>query len=775
MIYSPAHAPSFDLGRCEAEPIHLLGQVQSHGFVLVLDENETVVAISGNLEALVGRIAQQAQRPLQLDDLPEHMAELIRDHRADVAEQDDSPGVYCGFCDCGPDGQGRASRYELVLRKNAQGLLLVDFLPWVESGARRNEAVWLQHEIHRMLNTLSRLDSIERFADTLATEFKRFSGYDRVMIYRFDEDHNGEVIAEALEDGLEPYKGLHYPASDIPAQARALYVSNRVRHVFDVEDVGEALWVNADQPGPVDLSHSFLRSVSPIHIQYLKNMGVRATLTVSLIVDGALWGLIACHHNSAKAAPYAFLNSTKFLSRIVSSELVRVIQHESERQFDLLAEIQTQLIGKMNRTDRFMEALVGPQPNITQLLNADSAMVFFSSDVFTIGDAPTKEEASRLLAWVKAQVKPSDMIYTSTRLPHEYPAAEGFKHVASGVIVLFLSFDRNDAVMWFRKGVVETVSWAGDPRKAVVADPAGQMSRLQPRASFDEWKEVRSGISRPWTAAELHTAKSLRNPIVEMTLKQGVLLEKLNQELVQARNDAVLANQRKTDAISNMSHEVRTPLNSIIGYTELLKYGKAGALTEDQQRYINYAADNARHLLSIINDILDIAKIEAGSLALHREPTNVVAVMDESLMLVQPLFNEKQVTLGKTYRDETGLVVHGDRKRLKQVFVNLLSNAAKYNKPQGGVEVKLYLETVDGRRYAVIDVHDSGIGMSDDQLEKLFSRFYRVESGEHRKVDGTGLGLSITKQLVELHQGYIQVSSKLGIGSQFKVYLPVSI
>lgn len=764
MAFTTSFPPSFDVHNCESEPIHLLGRVQSHGLLLVLDADRHVVGYSGNAPATLGVDATA----LSLEALPDAVARTLQEAIEHWTDGTSSGCLYGGFYATDD------VRYEIVVHQNSQNLILMEFIPRpIGTGERRNDALAYQHSLNRLLDSLTPIDTIDAFSAHIADSFKRMSGYDRVMVYRFDDEYNGQVIAEGREPGLESFFGLHYPASDIPPQARKLYESNLVRHISDMNDAAVPLLVDDERFDSIDLSHCFLRSVSPIHIRYLQNMGVAASLTLSLVVDGKLWGLIACHHYTPKYDTYAFLHSAMLLSRVLSSELARVLNAELERDYRALSDTQRQLIDNMNANERFMEALVTREPNITQLLNADSAMVFFSADVFTIGECPSKEDAARLLSWIKTRITPAETLYTSTCLSADYPPAAAYKNIASGVIVVFLSYERSEALVWFRREVVQTVSWAGDPNKAVVHDASGNMDRLQPRASFAEWKEIKAGVSKPWTPAELYTARTMRNPIVEMTLKQGVVLERLNQDLLQARNEAVLANQRKTEAISNMSHEVRTPLNSIIGYTELLKYGKAGLLTDDQQRYVTYAADTARHLLSIINDILDIAKIEAGTLALHKAQIDLTEIVRESLLLTESLAAEKGISIALEFPEDHPLVVYADDKRMKQILVNLISNAIKYNKQNGKVWIGAYTSSYRDEPYIVADIRDSGVGMDDTQLEHLFSRFYRVESGAHRKIEGTGLGLSITKQLVEMHHGFLQVSSKPGEGSQFKAYFPV--
>jgi light-regulated signal transduction histidine kinase (bacteriophytochrome) len=767
--YTSATPPAYDLTNCADEPIRIPGQIQDHGYLLACDADELLVALSRNAGPLFADDAEFAASQRRLDDLPDTLVQSVKDCFNQLQEYADFP-AYGGLFT--PQDSGLS--YEIVVTRNPQGLYIIELIPWESTEVENEEAsCWYQHKIQRLMNRLSNASGVQEFTAELAENFRRVTEYDRVMIYRFDEDFNGQVIGESLRQGLEPFLGLHYPASDIPPQARALYLTNITRLLGDVNAEPVDILLDKEKVEHLDLSNAWLRSVSRLHIEYLRNMGVGATLTVSIVIEGRLWGLIACHHYSSKYVHYSFLQTVAFLSRVISGELNRILQIEIARESNKIQQIQDQLVQDMNETPRFMDALVAGTTNITHLLNADSAMVFFSSDVFSVGTTPDNKQVIALLDWVRQQMPETETLYTNTHLSADYPPAADFQKIASGVIVLFLSYDRMDAVVWFRKEILQKVSWAGNPDKAMVLNSDGQISRLQPRQSFEEWKEIKSGTSIPWSQAELNTAAHFRNPIVEMTLKQGVLLEKLNQELLQAKNEAVLANERKTEAISNMSHEVRTPLNSIIGYTELLKYGKAGELTEEQQRYINYAADNARHLLSIINDILDIAKIEAGNFSLYKTELLPKVILEESIQLTTPLTTQMSVKIETEYTPQVNDPINADPKRVKQILVNLLSNAVKYNRPEGVVTMRYYHESHQGQPHAVFDVSDTGIGMSQEQMGKLFSRFYRLENGAARKVDGTGLGLSITKQLVELHGGFLQVFSRPDEGSQFKVYLPI--
>lgn len=752
------------LHSCAEEPIQIPGAIQPHGFLVACPmDGETPFLFSENTPRWLGH---EALRQTAEAWLPAEMLKVWRTARRDI-----DAGEHYKLGECRVAAQGEdPQRFEVIAHRSAQDHQLIEFIG-LDAAHPAGDRLWYFDITKSILNALQRLERLEDYCDQFVQRFKVATSYDRVMIYRFDDRWNGQVIAEACNEGMEAYLGFHYPASDIPPQARALYEKTLLRVIPDVHYRAIPLVSSsgAVNPNELDLSHARLRAVSPVHVQYLKNMGVDATLTVSLMIQGRLWGMIACHHHAPRRASHDFIAACEFLAQIVAQQLDRLLQHQTLEDSKTLQAIHPRLIQQMTDSDEFMDGLIKGSPNVADLVNADGAAIVFSSELFTVGRTPSLEQVHSIHQWLQHHLDDSRMMFHTDHLCALMDGAETFKDTASGLLAVALSEAPHDMVLWFRGELRRSVVWAGDPTKAVLTRDDGSMAELQPRSSFAAWREEIVGYSRPWRPAELSEARHLRNPIVEMSLKQGRLLIRLNHELATAKADAERSNTNKTDALSNLSHEIRTPLNAIVGYSEMLKYAKAGPLSDQQQRYVDYVVDSARHLLSLINDLLDASRLEAGSLRLHPEMVDMAHLFTDTLAMMEPLAERAGVTLNASHDTELPRA-KVDPKRVRQVFVNLLSNAVKYNRPGGKVTATLSYDAPEN--LLVMRVEDTGYGISAANRRHLFERFYRVEGNRQEQREGSGLGLTISKELVEMHGGRIEVESTLGAGSVFTVRLP---
>ncbi|WP_238537856.1 GAF domain-containing protein, partial [Zavarzinella formosa] len=478
MSVSDENFPSVNLVTCEAEPIHIPGRTQPHGILLALDESDWTVAVaSANAPAFLGlKIASCVG--MGLGELVSADS-LLRLTKAFLSP-DPRPLAPIPVTAGDREFDGIAHRHNgrLILELE-ETLPVSDFEP------------------HRLVRfTLTNLKNglrLKEFCGAVAREVRALTGYDRVMVYRFDADWNGEVYAEEKRDDLEPFYGLHYPASDIPAQARRLYHLNLVRQIPDITYMSSPLIPDRDPQtaSSLDLSHAVLRSVSPIHVEYLQNMGVAASLTISLMKDGRLWGLIACHHYSPKFLSYRLRSGCETLAVIVSLQLsakqdAEDLRHRSEAQDRLV------------RLTAGLGAGGPPEDGLTtrdfvSLTRAGAAAVVIGGRVTTFGATPAAGEITALVEWLGSGDRDE---YATHFLPGEVADAK----TASGLLAVRLG--GGDYLMWFRPESGDTVNWAGDPHyKREVTGPHGP--RLTPRGSFALWKEVQRGRSEPWSECDV--------------------------------------------------------------------------------------------------------------------------------------------------------------------------------------------------------------------------------------------------------------------------------
>lgn len=414
----------------------------------------------------------------------------------------------------------------------SEGLMIVELEPASEEeGAGANDFEWIRTFFGRMKQTPGRIEASQAAAE----QVKEMLGYDRVMIYEFDEEWNGKVVAEAKEEGLEPFLGHHYPASDIPKQARELYLRNWLRTIVDVHYTPVPI-IPVIQPltgKPLNLSLSILRSVSPLHIEYLQNMGVGATTTISLIHNNKLWGLITCHHHSPKYVPHRIRNLCNFLGSFFSSELYQRQQldtYQTELQLRTKATRIVDVFTGNSSSFRVIEQLGEEEQTLLALMDASGAAVCYQDKLMLYGVTPSQDQVRELAGWLAGKAR--DYTYCTSGLSLEYESAKAYKDKASGVLYLALTPGQQNYMIWFRPEVVEIVDWAGDPAKAVIQENDG--IRLSPRKSFEKWRQVVQSTSLPWKDQHLNILPQLKSILRGQTENQLRLAEE--QALQNARS-----------------------------------------------------------------------------------------------------------------------------------------------------------------------------------------------------------------------------------------------
>jgi light-regulated signal transduction histidine kinase (bacteriophytochrome)/CheY-like chemotaxis protein len=608
------------------------------------------------------------------------------------------------------------------------------------------------------LELLQSTPDIQTLCETTAEEVRRITGFDRVMVYKFDPEWNGEVIAEAKAEETGSYLHHRFPASDIPPQARKLYALNRIRFIPKVDYQPAGLIGTADLAEPLDMSFAVLRSVSPIHLEYLKNMGVAASMSISLLHDGRLWGLVACHHRSPRYLPYAIRQNCQLIGQTASSQ-VRVQEATSNYSYHTeRTSIRAKFIEHVAGVQHFAEGLTGFRPNLLDFVEASGAAVFWEDQYTTVGEAPDEGTLGRLREWVRSRI--SESLYWTDSLPSVYESAAEWKDVASGLLALEILRERGCYIMWFRPEVVRTVTWGGNPNKAIDVDE--QTGRINPRKSFEAWKQTVRLRSLPWAPHELDSVYELRNTLVSI-VNAEIEREQAEEQRV-AREAAEAADRAKSEFLASMSHEIRTPMNGVLGMAELLLDTK---LTPVQRDYAQRVCRSGESLLRVLNDILDFSRIEARQVQLENLNFDLRVEVEEVAQLLAVGAQRKGLELVDFVDPAVPTTLRGDPFRLRQVLTNLVGNAIKFTE-QG--EITLFARLVKETNQGVtvrFEVQDTGIGMTPQEQERLFNAFSQASSATTRRYGGTGLGLIISERLVELMGGRIEVESEQGRGSTF--------
>ncbi|MDY3558596.1 ATP-binding protein [Gemmata sp. JC673] len=715
-----------DLVTCESEPIHIPGRVQPHGALLAVSEPDgVVVQTSANCAALLGLPELPLGRPL---------ADVLgRDLTAALAAPDPRP-----LAPLPVSVGGRA--FDVIAHRHA-GRLIVELEP-AAGGTTADPDRLVRFTLANLRNGLH----LQPFCEVVAREVRALTGYDRVMVYRFDPDWNGEVYAEVKRDDLEPFLGLHYPASDIPAQARRLYHLNLVRHIPDITYASSALVPELD-PGtgaPLDLSHAVLRSVSPIHVEYLKNMDVAGTLTISLLKDGRLWGLVACHHYAPLFLPYRVRAACESLGVLVSLQLSA--KQDAE---DLRCRAAAQ-----ERLGRLAAALIGDDPvavlaeqpdDLIGLTRAAGAAVVSGGRVTLAGATPGAEQAARVAQWLRDGNRGE---YDTHALPAAVPGTD--PATASGLLAVPLG--GGDYLLWFRPELIASVRWAGDPHyKRVVTGPNGP--RLSPRGSFALWREEQREKSEPWGACDREAAHTLRGMVLAALARRGAGLE---------------AEARRRDAfLAAVAHELRNPIAPIQNAAHLVRMSAGG--NPVAARAADMIERQTGALRRIVDDLLDASRAGQGKLRVDLAPLDLAPLVRAAAEDARAALEANGIAL-EARTPAAPVRVRGDAVRLRQVLSNLLTNAGKFTDRGGRVTVALGAD--EGT--ASLSVADTGIGIAAADLRRVFQAFAQAEGALERSREGLGLGLALVRSIAELHGGSAAATSAgLGHGTTFTVRLPL--
>ncbi|NPC96903.1 SpoIIE family protein phosphatase [Nocardioides sp. zg-DK7169] len=503
-----AHTPAYEpatLSNCEREPIHVPGAIQPHGVLLAVDADLRVVMASENVKEMVGLDLDRLLGAELADVLGEGAARTI----ADSVERTGGEALRLVVDDVAARFGALGAELDVNVHRSGERII-VEVEPALEVALAMPSYRLARGAMQRLARTSTVLD----LSAQLATEVAGLTGFDRVMVYRFDEDWNGEVVAEERRADLNPFLGLHYPSTDIPAQARRLYTVNWTRLIADVGYLPVALSPVHD-PGtgrPLDLSHSVLRSVSPIHLEYLGNMGVTASMSVSLVVDGELWGLIACHHYSGPHRPgHDVRAASEFLGQ-AASQLIAERQRADLREARLASgRLLTEITARTSASGpRALESLI-EDPDLLALMGATGVALCFDGVLSTLGTVPDEDVVRRVAQLLRrGDNKPAAV----SRLSELDPDLAEVEDVAAGALVIGAAPDR--WLAWFRPELRRVVDWGGDPTNKLLARAEDPDVRLSPRKSFEKWQQVVRGRGATWEPWHLDAAVALDSHLASL-------------------------------------------------------------------------------------------------------------------------------------------------------------------------------------------------------------------------------------------------------------------
>jgi light-regulated signal transduction histidine kinase (bacteriophytochrome) len=749
---------SVNITNCDLEAIHIPGSIQPFGFLLgVSGDNHLITYCSQNCtEHLCVPVNEILGKELNAFFRDDEISRFTSYYQT-VAKELSRPFVF----------SYRGKSFNTTAHRSGECIVL-EFEPFVED-QRQLTDIYIQ--TRRFAYHTERADNLKTFCQDIADETRLIIGHDRVMIYQFDKDHNGEVIAESKRDGLPPFLNLHYPHTDIPVQARELYLRNLVRMITDVNYTPVPLLAFEQEGKPVptlDLSLASLRSVSHMHTDYLKNMGVSATFVISLIHNNKLWGLVACHHYSPKYIPY-YTRLAAHLQGIFLTSQIDVRQVADE--FDLVKDTDKKLRELSEAIAKEEHAVGGPyiMQKIRALLGADGLVLYYREEIFTDGVVPQKENVGPLVKWLFANSK--NGIFHTTRLIDHYPEAKGLSESLAGVCFLPLAGDGNNCILWLRHEVQRTINWAGDPAKAVTVDEVSKS--VQPRQSFDTWKELVRYQGSEWKKPETDAAHS-----IGAAIQRRLHLSDLKEEETRYRSLNVKL-KKANEELANMNwistHDLKEPLRKIQIYASVILEKDGELIPQTVRSNVTRMQASAAKMQMLIDDLLAYSKVV-------NEDRRFVEV-DMNLVL-----EEVKEHLADDVKEKGALlewgrlpVIKAIHFQIKQLFINLVSNALKFSKTGVQPVVKVTCTEVNGSAlteipensalsYYKIAVTDNGMGFDPAYKKDILRIFQRLHSHQYT---GTGVGLAICKKIAEAHNGLIEADGEEGTGAVFTLYLPL--
>ncbi|HEV7368547.1 ATP-binding protein [Arenibaculum sp.] len=743
-----------DLTACEREPIHIPGSIQPYGVLLALDPADgRLLQASANALDVLGVEAASAVGRTVWDLLRGRGAATLRA----LAARTTGPAAQVAPAVELTAGDGRRLFDAVAHRSGGTLVLELEIADEAWPGQLDQPYAVLRD----FVEALQRVDRVDRLAELTAREVRAVTGFDRVMIYRFDAAWNGTVIAEDRNDALPSYLDLRFPASDIPAQARRLYERNRLRLIADAgyRPVPIVPAANPDTGEPLDLGGSVLRSVSPVHLEYMRNMGTASSMSVSVLHEGRLWGLISCHNAVARRVPYPVRQVCDFLGTVFSLQLT-MIERAADAEYRMeLRRVQSALLAAMAAEDQYLDGLKSSAGPLMALTASRGAALVTRDECVLMGTTPTEAQVRAIVDWLSYQ--PLDDVFSTDALSTVMPGADAFTDVASGLLAISISRFQNSFLLWFRPEVVQTVKWGGDPNKPATAPAEGESgadgepARLHPRKSFETWKETVRLRSPPWHPAELDAARELRAAVVEVVLRKAEELAALAEELQRSN--------KELEAFSySVSHDLRAPFRHIVGYAELLKDREGANLSERGRRYVETIIESAFGAGTLVDNLLSFSQM--GRASLTPVPVGMNQLVREARYRLEPETAGRRIE----WRVHALGTVRADPVFLRQAVQNLLSNAIKYSRGRDPAVIEIGRE--DGEAGPVFFVRDNGIGFDMAYVHKLFGVFQRLHRME--EYEGTGIGLANVRRIVERHGGRAWAVGELGRGATFYFTLP---
>lgn len=731
------------IDNCAREPIRTPGSIQPQGFLIVIDEPAMkIVQISENIAQWLN-IDMSALLGSDLDS-------LVKDGTAFVTQlgeldEDEAQPFHVGdvtFLKGDHAGQPVA----MMLHRN-NGVLIAEFEPASDTATAHGKLYPL---VRSFISQMREEETVDELCDRSVRFIKRITGFGRVNAYRFDKEGNGVVNAELADEGYPHYLGLCFPASDIPPQARELYCANRIRIIADADYTPSAI-IPATNPRtqlPLDLSYATLRSVSPVHLQYMRNMGTGASMSISIVVDGQLWGLISCHNTVPHPVSFQTRSACELLGRVLSLQVETKEAHlRSHRMLSLRKDI-VNMLAAMADHDSVFKGLKSLPDTFIRFVGASGAAVVSDEECDLFGQTPPERQVRALAAWLAERGGPET--FHSNNVSLDVKQLPALAKSVSGVLAVSISELHSNYLIWFKPEQTQVVHWAGRPEKSI-----NKSGSLSPRQSFELWKQTVEGYSTAWEETELEGVAELRLAVLGIVLRKAEEMAQLATELKRTN--------KELEAFSySVSHDLRAPLRHIAGYAELLKDMEQHNLSERGNRFLGTIGESAKFAGTLVDNLLSFSQM--GRSAMRQSEVNLTAMVESIQREMKPDYEGR--TIEWVVRDLP--IIIADPAFLHLAMRNLLANAIKYTRNESIAVIEITaVHRSDG---VVVSVRDNGVGFDMQYADKLFGVFQRLHRME--EFEGTGIGLANVRRIIERHGGTVRAEGVLGQGATFSFTLP---
>ena len=739
--------------RCEDEPIHIPESIQSYGFLIAFNYKDLKISIvSDNCESVF-------TEPL----IGKHFLEILSsdtNERAFLEETFDrvtKTKIRLPIklhLKASMLKEGAAIDYLAVVYDSGHNYV-VELEPATEFRDTYSAEQFIKLYAMSIAPRFKEMTSLREMAQEMVSTIRYLTNMDRVVLYKFNDDYSGKVIAEAKADDMDSYQDLYFPASDIPAQARALYKTNWVRLTPDTELPPARLVPSTEASGrePLDLTRSLLRTFSPIHLQYIRNQGLRASFSISLVTDGELYGLISCHHREPSYIPQDVRLQCENLSQLFSWHLLAKEEEIAKHKKYATDEAVDAMLDRIGPANPISRVVKSGEKAFLEALNSSGFVYYSQYETITLGSTLPIELIKEIFSKASSQ---GGFPYTNDALYDDYPEAR--QYGIAGIMIIPLFEKKQYFTAWFRKETHRVQKWIGAEDEK--SEDAPKAQRLKPRASFTIHTRTIKGRSTSFDKADVDTANRLNRMFLVYALDVQERMHISIQELEKQDN-------YRNEFLATLAHELRNPLGPIMSGASILE-----TVDDDKTRKRVTAIINrqAEYMSKLINDLMDVSRITRGKVKLEFEKLSIQDVLSDSLEIVDQQVKAKKHNITVNYL-EKDVTVYGDKARLSQIFSNIIHNAAKYTSEQGSITVDIREEGV----MVVVAVKDNGMGIPEDRLKDVFNMFTQIEAHSTHTKGGLGIGLTLVSKLVMLHHGDVSVMSEgLGRGSTFEVRLPIS-